>query len=95
MNFIRDICKWQLINVPNCQYNSFKKIVGNQRNVTMTTCVVGKSNMLYAHGITAIKSSCKWWEIFTAFIVGITSDYSYIFIENCISNMSYLFSYSR
>ena len=61
----------------------------------MTAYAVWKSNVLYAHGITAMKSACKWREIFTVFSVAITSDYSYIFIENWISNMSYLFSYSR
>ena len=95
MNFIGDIWKCRLINVSNCQYHSFKNLVGNQRNITMTTCVVGKSNVLYAHGVTAMKSSCNWREIFTVFSVGITSDYSDIFIENWISNMSYLFSYSK
>ena len=76
MNFICDIWKWRLINLSNYQYRSFKNVMENQRNVTMTAYAVRKSNVLYAHGITAMTSACKWQEIFTVFSGGIMSDYN-------------------
>ena len=82
MNFILDIRKWWLINVSNCQYHSFKHLVGNQRNVTMTACAVGEiKGAIYprAHSNEFIMQMAG---NFHNFSVGIMSDHSYIFIEN-------------
>ena len=94
MIFIRDIWKWRLISVSNCQYRGFKNVMENQRNVTMTEYAVWNKTCYMPTGSPQWSQHANGGK-FSVFFVGITSDYSYIFIENRISNMSYLFSYSR
>jgi hypothetical protein len=79
MNFIRDIRKWWLINVSYCQYHSFKYLVGNQRNVTMTACAVGEIKGAISPREQSNEFIMQMAQNFHNFSVGITCDHSYFF----------------
>ena len=80
--FPPDIHEWWQINVPNCQYHSFKNLAGNQTYVTMSAYAMGKSKVVSTHYMTANNSSHQWRGHFHSLSVGITSDYISILIEH-------------